>query len=107
MRSSVWLWKRRLKAFSSIFKAAALLTLGIATVLPICAQSQPSSVGHGAPYASAGPVISGASKLGFDVASVRLNTQKSVPEGVDFLNPAGDEALRRVGSFPGMCRSRG
>jgi uncharacterized protein (TIGR03435 family) len=77
-------------------KIAALLALGIATALPVCAQLQPA-VGQAG--ASATPATSGASKVAFDVASVRLSTQEFVLKGVDFLNPAGDEAPPPGGLF--------
>jgi uncharacterized protein (TIGR03435 family) len=72
-------------------KTAALLALSIATALPACAQLKPA-VSQAAAYATSSPATSGASKLSFDAASVRRNTQELVLKGVDFLNPASDAA---------------
>ena len=68
--------------------AAALLTLGIGTALPVCAQPQRDS-----------PPTLTAGKLAFDAASVRPNPQESPLKGADFLNPAGDAAPPQGGLF--------
>ena len=78
-------------------KAAALLALGVATAFPVYAQLQPPVSRAGA--AAASPATSGASTLAFDAVSVRPSAQESVLKGVDFLNPAGDEAPPQGGLF--------
>jgi uncharacterized protein (TIGR03435 family) len=89
-----------LEAFNSICKAAALLTLGIATALPTCAQSQAGgNSGQAVASAPATPQAGAASKPTFDAASVRISTQEFVIKGMDFLNPAGDEAPPPGGLF--------
>jgi uncharacterized protein (TIGR03435 family) len=93
------MWERWLEAFNAVCVAAALLTLGIATALSVCAQLQPAKVGHALAYAPASPATSGASKLEFDAAAVRPSAQKFLLKGVDFLNPAGDEAPPKGGLF--------
>jgi uncharacterized protein (TIGR03435 family) len=80
-------------------KAAALLTLGVAAALPMCAQLLHAGVGQAASYAPARPSTLGAGKLEFDAASVRLSTQEFTPKGADFLNPASDAAPPQGGLF--------
>jgi uncharacterized protein (TIGR03435 family) len=77
-------------------KTAALLALGIATALPVCALLPPA-VGQAG--ASGSPATRGANKLAFDAASVRPSTQNSSLKGVDFLNPASDAAPPPGGLF--------
>jgi uncharacterized protein (TIGR03435 family) len=81
-------------------KAAALLMLAIAVALPACAQVQAG--GNSSQTVASAPVkptTSGAGKLTFEVASVRPSTQEFVLKGMDFLNPAGDEAPPPGGLF--------
>jgi uncharacterized protein (TIGR03435 family) len=66
-------------------KAAALLTLGIVAVLPLCAQPAGDRASPSAPGVQ--PTTE-AGKLAFDAASVRPGAQESILKGVDFLNPA-------------------
>ena len=73
-------------------KAAALLTLGIATALPACGQLQPA-------IGQASAATSGTAKLAFDAASVRLSTEEFVLKGVDFLNPASNTPPPQGGLF--------
>jgi uncharacterized protein (TIGR03435 family) len=79
-------------------KTAALLALGIATALPVCAQLQPA-VDQAAASAAPSPATSGAGKSTFDAASVRPSTQEFSLKGVDFLNPASDAAPPPGGLF--------
>lgn len=69
----------------------ALLTLSIATPLPICSQAQ-SAVKATSVSEPHNQSKSEAGKLAFDAASVRPSTQDSELKGVDFLNPASDAA---------------
>jgi uncharacterized protein (TIGR03435 family) len=83
-----------------IEKAAALLMLGIiATAFPVCAQSHLVIVGQAAASAPPSPATSKDSKLAFEAASVRLSSQEFSLKGVDFLNPAGEEAPPPGGLF--------
>jgi uncharacterized protein (TIGR03435 family) len=115
MRPAAWLWKyrkriplydplactiARLEASNSVCKAAALMTLGIAITLPACAQLQAGgNNGRAVVSAPATLETSAASKLTFDVASVRPSTQEFVLKVMDFLNPAGVEAPPQGGLF--------
>lgn len=70
-------------------KAAALLTLGIVTVLPLCSQATGDRASASTPGMQ--PATE-AGKLAFDAASVRPSAQGSILKGVDFLNPASTAA---------------
>src|SRR5579862_117714 len=79
-------------------RPAALLALSIAAALPACAQLQPA-VAQAAASAPPSPAASKPGRLAFDAASVRLSSQEFSLKGVDFLNPAGDEAPPPGGLF--------
>jgi hypothetical protein len=79
-------------------KTCALLALGIATALPVCAQLQ-SAVGQAAARATVSSATSGTSKLAFDAASVRPIAREFSLKGLDFLNPASDAAPPAGGLF--------
>lgn len=75
-----------------LIQATALLTLGIATALPACAQLQPA-------VDQASAATGGTGKLTFEAASVRPSTQEPVLKGVDFLNPASNTPPPQGGLF--------
>jgi hypothetical protein len=79
-------------------KTCALLALGIATALPVCAQLQPA-VGQAAAPATISSATSGTSKLAFDAASIWPIAQEFSLKGLDFLNPASDAAAPPGGLF--------
>jgi uncharacterized protein (TIGR03435 family) len=83
---------------SQVENAAALLTLAVATALPICAPSR-LAVGQAAPSASAIAQTNRGSELAFDAASVRPSTQQFDLKGIDFLNPVSEVAPPRGGLF--------
>lgn len=74
------------------------LTLGIAAALPIVAQAQPAAdpTGMPVPHSQSKSV---AGKLAFDAASVRPSTVELSLKGVEFLNPASDDAPPPGGLF--------
>src|ERR1035437_8082041 len=74
------------------YKVAALLVLGIAVTLPGFAQSQTQpNAQQAAASAPANPEAGTASKLTFEVASVRPG-KKFYLDGWDFLDPVNKEA---------------
>lgn len=73
-------------------KTATILTLVIATALPVCAHLQPAA-------AQANMATSPVGKLEFDAASVRLSSQEFVLKGADFLNPASNAVPPQGGLF--------
>jgi uncharacterized protein (TIGR03435 family) len=77
--------------------AAPLLTFSIASVLPVCAQSQ-FPPGQAAPV-PANPATGGTSNRVFDAASIRPSTQEFVFKGIEFLNPVSDAAPPQGGLF--------
>jgi len=95
-----FLFARDRSSGRGIYKAAALLTLAIAVALPACAQSQePGNTVQAAASVAAKPAPGEGNKLRFDAVSVRPSTQEFVFKGMDFLNPAGDEAPPKGGLF--------
>jgi uncharacterized protein (TIGR03435 family) len=83
-----------------LLRTSALLTLAIAVALPACAQLRAGETGGQAvASAPANRESSTTNKLTFDAASIRPSAQKFVVKGMDFLNPAGDEAPPQGGLF--------
>jgi uncharacterized protein (TIGR03435 family) len=69
-----------------LYKTVAPFLLVLAAALPACAQVQArGNSGQAVASAPATPKTSGASKLAFDAASVRLSSQKGI-KGMDFLS---------------------
>ncbi len=83
-----------------VYRTAALLTLAIAVALPACAHLQAGGTGgQGGASAPADPLSSTTNGLTFEAASIRPSAQRFVLKGIDFLNPAGDEAPPPGGLF--------
>ena len=93
------LWQTCCEPLDSVYKASAILTIGIAAVLPACAHLQRSTVGQAPSSAPASRVAIGNEKLAFGAASVRPSTRELAVKGADFLNPAGNAAPPQGGLF--------